>query len=483
MPLLKLLIARRWLILGLLLGAVVLVLPPPADLSPQGMRALALLATTLVFLTTEPIPLPATALLIAVGQVILGLGEPNAVARSFMSDAVFFIMGSLMISVTLVKHKLDVWIAFGLLRLTGPDVRRIVFGLVTVSALLASFVGQHTVAAMMLPVVLGILSATERALSHPRVQAHAHAYRSGISGPLRNLAVLLLLSVAYGCAVASLGTPSGGARNAIMIDYWRRMFDIQIDYARWMLYAYPLVLLQIPFVALVLLSTFRPEVQSLKRALVLLRQEVKESGRLSRRDLEVVGVFALILLSWITLGGQLGLGTVAIAGASLYLILGFVRWEDFNTGVNWGVVWVYAAAISLGYQLKATGAAPWLAQNALEIFGNAHGLVLLLIISLLVVTLANLMGGGPAVAVAGPITLQMAAISGESLIAAGFVTALSSAFAFHTVIGAPSSMIVYSSGHLRPRDLVRAGSKLLIVSVIITLALAAFYWPWLGLDR
>ena len=466
MPLLRILLARRWLIVGLLVGLVVVLLPPPDGLSPQGMRSLALLATAIIFLVAEPIPLPATALLIAVGQVVLGLGEPNQIARSFMSDAVFFIMGSLMISVALVKHKLDVRIAFGLMRLAGPHTIRIAFGLAAISALLASFIGQHTVAAMMLPVALGILGAAERD-------------RPG----MRNLGALLLFSIAYGSAIASLGTPSGGARNVIIIDYWRQMFDIQIDYATWMLYAYPLVLLQIPFVPLVLLSTFRPETLDLRRALVRLRAAVKESGRFSRRDLQVVVIFMVVLLGWVTLGDRFGLGMIAIAGASLYLITGLVRWEDLNVGVNWGVVWLYAAMISLGFQLSATGAAPWLAENLLALLGNVQGVALLLVISGLMILFSNAMGGGAAVAVVAPITLQMAAFSQESLIAAGFVTAISSAFAYQTVIGAPSSMIIHSSGYLSPKDYLRAGSKLLVVSIILLLLVATFYWPWLGLDR
>ena len=36
---------------------------------------------------------------------------------------------------------------------------------------------------------------------------------------------------------------------------------------------------------------------------------------------------------------------------------GLVRWEEINSGVNWGVVLLYAAAISLGVQMKDTGAA------------------------------------------------------------------------------------------------------------------------------
>jgi len=242
MELLRLLFARRWLLIGFLVGIIILLLPAPDGLSEEGKRAIALLAVAIIFFITEPIPLPATALLIAVGQVLLHLGLPNEVARSFMSDSVFFIMGSLMISVAIVKQNLDKRIAFGLLRITGPKVGRIAFGITATSALLASFIGEHTVAAMMLPVTLGIIRAVEN--DNPNI---------------RNFAVLLLLSIVYGCAIAGLGTPSGGARNAIIIDYWNQLFDIKMGYLGWMAYAYPLVLLQLPFVTWILLRTFKPE--------------------------------------------------------------------------------------------------------------------------------------------------------------------------------------------------------------------------------
>jgi len=464
MPLLRLLIARRWLWVGLLLGVLVLLLPRPEGLSPEGQRTLALLATVIVFLVTEPIPLPATALLIAFGQALLSLGTPNEIARSYMSDAVFFIMGSLMISVALVKQKFDVRIAFALLRLTGPNAYRVAFGLAATSALLASFIGEHTVAAMMLPVALGIVGAVE----HDRPKT-------------RQLAALLLLSIVYGCTVAALGTPSGGARNAIMIDFWRRMFGIRVDYLRWMLYAYPMVLLQLPFVPLVLRSVFRPEVVDLRRALVRLRRRVRETGRLSRRDWGALGIFVVVLASWILLSGRFGLGMVALFGASLYLITGHVRWADLNSGVNWGVVLLYAAAVSLGYQLETSGAATWLAEVFLALLGGIAGLGLLLAIALLMTLLTNTMSSGAAVAVLGPVTLQMATLSGTSPLSVGFVTALASAFSYLTVFAAPAGMIAYGSGRLRPSDFARAGARLLVASVIILLLLAQFYWPLLGL--
>jgi sodium-dependent dicarboxylate transporter 2/3/5 len=464
MQILRILFARRWLIVGLLVSGILLLIPPPEGLTPQGMRALALLAMTMIFLITEPIPLPATALLIAVGQVFLGLGDSNQIAHSYMSDAVFFIMGSLMISIALVKQNLDKRVAFWLLRVTGPYTTRIVFGISAACALIASFIGEHTVAAMMLPVALGIIRAVE--------DDHKQA---------RNLAVLLLLAISYGCAMGSLGTPSGGARNAIIIEYWRQAFGIHIDYATWIAYAYPMVLLRLPFVGLILLMTFRPEVTDLRRALVRLRRVVRESGAFSLQETKAVVLFGLVLFAWIAFSGQWGLGTIALTGAALFIIFGLVRWEDLNSGVNWGVVWLYAAAISLGAQLTATGAAGWMAQQVLALLGGTGGLAVILAVCILMILFTNVMSSGTAVAVLAPVTLQIAVLTGASIKEVGFVTALASAFGFLTVIGSPAAMIVYSSGYLKPSDYAKAGSKLLLLSVIMLVLLALFYWPLLGL--
>lgn len=456
----------RWLIVGFLLGATILMLPTPDGLTPEGQRALTIAVVATLFFITEPIPLPATALLIAVFQVLLGLGTGNEVAKSFMSDSVFFIMGSLMMSVALVKQRLDRRIAYGILKLTGPYVSRILFGFAAVSALLASFIGEHTVAAMMLPVALAIFGHAQK--------DHAN---------LRNLGALLLFSVAYGTVIAGIGTPSGGARNAIMIDYWKQLADVNVSYLDWMAYAYPLVILQVPALVGVLMWTFPPEVKTLRRALVRLRREVHSEGGLSSKDIQVIVLFFIVMLGWITLSSQIGLGVVALIGASFYLLLGLVRWEDLNNGVNWGVVWLYAATISLGVQMKDSGAAEWVASNVLgflSIVGLDQGILLLITLSLLTVFVTHTMSAGASVAVLGPITLTIALTSGNSVLATGFATAVSSAFAYMVVAGTPSSAIIYSSGHLTTKDFLKVGIRMVVASLLILWLAMAVYWPLLG---
>jgi sodium-dependent dicarboxylate transporter 2/3/5 len=220
------------------------------------------------------------------------------------------------------------------------------------------------------------------------------------------------------------------------------------------------------------------------RAVVKLRAQIEQEGPMKSADWVSIVVFAAILVGWIGLSDSVGLGTVAVMGAIAFLVIGLVRWEDVNSGVNWGVVLLYAAAISLGVQMKDTGAALWVATSFLDLVGPLgvdRGVPLWAAVSVLTTGVTNTMSNGAAVAVLGPITLNMASAANESPILIGFITAISSAFAYLTVIGTPACTIVYSSGYLKTTDFLLVGYRMVIMSTIFLILAAYLYWPLVGL--
>ena len=466
---------KRWFFFALIVGAGIIMAPLPEGLTEDGKIVLAMSVMATIMFVTEPIPLPGVALLIILGQVFLLGYDSSIVAKSLWNDSVLFILGSLMLAVAVVKQKLDKRIAWLIVRITGTKTSRVCFGISVISGLLASFVGEHTVAAMMLPVGITLVTLTS---DDPR--------------KVRNLAAVVLFSIAYGASVAGIGTPSGGARNAIMIGYWKEFFydpsnpetsKFIIDYARWMLFAYPMFLIQVPFVTMVLLFTFRPEYRDLSRAVVKLRQQVEAEGSMKKTDWVAIVMFFIVLLGWIFFSDKVGMGTIALLGAAAFLVAGLVNWEDINSGVNWGVVLLYGAAISLGIEMKETGAARWVAENFLSVLspiGAGDGFGLWASISVLTTVVTNTMSNGAAVAVLGPIVLKMASVAGESPIIIGFITAISSSFAYLTVVGTPACTIVYASGYLKTTDFLAVGWKMALISTIIMLIGARLYWPLLG---
>ena len=95
---------KRWFLFAVLTGLILYSLETPAELSLEGYRTLIIVIMAIILIIFEPIPLPGVAIMMLFLQVLLGIDGPNDVAKSFMSDAVFFIMGSLMLAVAIVSQ-------------------------------------------------------------------------------------------------------------------------------------------------------------------------------------------------------------------------------------------------------------------------------------------------------------------------------------------------------------------------------------------
>ena len=450
---------KKWLILAFLLSISFFYIPSPEGLTPEGHRTLIIVLVALVLIISESIPLPAVAILILIMEVILGVDTADGVASSFMSDAVFFIMGSLMLAVSIVYQGLDKRLALGVINITGNKTWRIVLGFVTISALLSSFIGEHTVAAMMLPVALALIR------------------NSGLeTGKPTRLSTVLLFSIAYGCAIGSIGTPSGGGRNVIMIGYLSEFGMAELSYLTWMKFAYPMMLLEIPIAAIVLWYTFTPSQKIMDSAVRKLKVQVAKTGDLTINQFMAIGIFLLVFLGWVFLSPFIGLGIVALSGVFLYLSFGLIEWQEINRNTNWGVILLFGSAISLGIQMKETGAALWVAEGTLhylEIIFQDVAVVRWFVSVVITGILTNLLSNAATVAVLGPIVLDM---GGNPLIT-GIMTSIASSFAYLTIVASPTCMIIHSTGLITSSDYLKAGWKLFIISVVLLLLISMFYWP------
>ena len=472
---LSLLWKRRWFIITMILGFLLMNAPTPAGLTHDGQIVLVMSMMATMLFISEAVPLPTVPLLIIVGEVLLLKLDPTEVARSLMTDSVLFILGSLMLAVAVVKQRLDKRIAWWIVRTTGTNVYWISFGITTVCGLLAAFIGEHTVAAMMLPVGVTLITLT----SNDPKKVH-------------NLAAVILFSISYGCSIAGVATPSGGARNAIMISYWKDFFydptnpatqRFLVDYIDWAKYAFPMFIVRLPIVAALLVFTFKPETTDMSRAISRLRTQVSMQGPMRISEWMTIAIFLATIFCWIAFSSTVGLGVIAIGGTAAFLVAGLVRWEDINSGVNWGVVLLYAAAISLGIEMSSTGAAEWVASSVLagmQSIGAGSGLAFDAGLALLTIGVSNTMSAGAAVAVLAPIVLKTAVVAGEDPLRVGFITAMSSAFGYLTPAAQPAFTIIFASGYLRSADFFKIGIRMMVLSYIVLLLTAGLYWPLLA---
>ena len=451
---------KKWLLIIVIISTLIYHLPYPNNISQSGYRTLILCFIVISLIITEPIPLPSVALLIAILQVTFHIAPASEVAKTYMNDSVFFIMGSLMMAVAIVNQGLDKKLALGIIKLTGNKVKNIILGFTCISALLSSFVGEHTVVAMMLPVGLSLVRNCNQEKSVPKLTS------------------LLLFSIAYGSTVGSIGTPSGGARNAIMLEYWRtiNLDIISLSYVDWIIMAYPMVIIGMIGTSIILQFVFKSEVKRMDSSIRKLKIQVANNGNIKAQEILTIIIFLFVFLCWIFLNEKYGLGIIAISGAFMYLALGLVEWNQISKNTNWGVILLFAGAISLGVQMKDTGLALWVGNSIISNFSpliEKFSMIPYLINIFLTSILSNIMSSSATVAVLSPITLNM----GGNPLFMGMTTAIASSFGYFSAIAAPACLIIYSSGLVKITDFIKAGWPMIILSTTILIIIYTFYWP------
>ena len=442
--------------------------------------ALGMMVFVVLCFITASVPLPSVAFLVGMIAVVTGIISREDVAAMYWSDSVWFIMGSLMFATAFVKTGVDKRICMLLFsRLAKPSVSAVIFILILVNAPLSSFISDHALAAIFLPVAISLVRGSER-------------LGEGVD---MELAKLMAITVAMAPNIGGFGAPSGGARNVIMITYLQDMFGVDIGYFRWFVYGMPFVLIMIPITWLILRWRFKPKTKDLSQAFAILREETRRMGKWNKQQVITVMIFVMTVWFWMTEESffkmgiypvRLGVGVIAIGAGLAFILSGVVNWRDYHEKVDWGVVWLYAGAIFFGRILDSSGGAYWIASlivSGLSKIGLDHGFGLLASAGLLTGGLTQLMADGPAAAAVGPVTLNMAGMvhPGTTMLPfMGMATACASSFAYCLIIGTPPNAIAYASGFLEPKDFLRAGLPLWFVAQAVLLLLIAFYWIPMG---
>ncbi len=442
--------------------------------------AVATVAFVVGCFVTEAIPLPMVAFCIGIIALMTGIFDRETMPSLYWSDATWFIMGSLMFAAAFVKTGVDRRIGvmmFG--KLKKPSIRWVTLVIIVIISPLTMFMSDHALAAMFLPT--GTLLYTTATAAAGNEDAE--------------LGKMLMITIAMACNLGGSLAPSGAARNIIMMSYAEDMFGVTIGFGQWMLYCVPFLFLVMPITWLVINWRFKPQITDLGPSIRVVREQIaREGGRWTRPQILSLVIFLVMLATWVTennllvklTGIRFGIGVLAVMGAVAYMLAGVVNWRDYQTRVDWGVVWLYAGAIIFGRILITTGGAYWIASSIMGLvvpLGLGAGVGLLLSSNVITGLVTQIMADGPACAAVGPVVLAMAGIAhpGTSMIPfMAMSTAIASSLAYCLIIGTPPNAIVYASGYLEQRDYLRAGVILFLTNLGVLLLQAAIYWRWLG---
>ncbi|UTZ21530.1 SLC13 family permease [Vibrio campbellii] len=416
---------------------------------PQVVTGLCILIFVAVLWLTEAIHVSITALLIPLLAVFLGVFNTQAALNNFSNSIIFLFLGGFALAAALHKQKLDQAIADKVLLIARGKMSVAVFMLFGVSAGLSMWISNTATTAMMLPLVLGVMSKLDAKKSHSTY-------------------LFVLLGIAYSASIGGIATLVGSPPNAIAAA------EVGLSFTEWMELGLPISLILMPIAILVLYVMTKPD--------------LSHQFELDHKPVEwtngkkiTLAIFLLTVTFWIfskpinaMLGGFAKFDTLVAIGA--ILLLGAsraVEWKDIEKTTDWGVLILFGGGICLSNVLKATGTSIFLANGLAGFLEQAGVLLTILAVVAFVVFLTEFASNTASAALLVPVFATIAEALGLSPIILSALIAVAASCAFMLPVATPPNAIVFATGHIKQKEMMRIG---MVLNVACIGALTLFAW-------
>lgn len=203
---------------------------------PKVVMGLSMLAFIAVLWLTEALHVTVTAIMVPVMAVLLGVFNTQAALNSFANSTIFLFLGGFALAAAMHVQGLDKVIADKVLAMARGKMSLAVFMLFGVTALLSMWISNTATAAMMMPLVLGILSKVDSKNSHSTY-------------------VFVLLGIAYSASIGGMATIVGSPPNAIAAA------EVGLSFFDWMKCGFPAMIVLLLVAIAILYLLFRPELK------------------------------------------------------------------------------------------------------------------------------------------------------------------------------------------------------------------------------
>ncbi|MGC2942699.1 SLC13 family permease [Brevibacterium sp. FAM 24638] len=441
------------------------------SLSDEGRGVAAIASLMGIWWVTEALPLGVTSLIPIIGFPLLGALPAAEASGPYANPSVFLFLGGFLLALAVQTSGLDKRIAITTVSLTGSSPGRVIAGFMISAAFVTMFVSNGATTMMMLPIALAVIR-----LVRPQL---------GNEGP--RFATGLLIAVAYSATIGSLASLIGAPVNLIVAGFIEENTGQSINFLTWMMFGVPLAAV-LMFVAWLLISRVFYRVRFTDQGEVtrLLKTQKEELGPLRQEERWCLNAFAVACFGWIVLpliwpDSPVSDSIVAvIVGISLFIMPSsdgtrLLTWKK-TTGMPWDVLLLFGAGFSLSAAVSGTDLNTWIGTQ----FEGLGGLPLLATLAIIVLSLTFLTEFTSSVAVAAtfiPIVGGVAEGLGFQIaplvVSAGYACLM----AFALPVGTPPNAVVFASGEINTKDLIRAGIPMNVAGIVALLVLASTLIP------
>ena len=398
-----------------------------------------------VWWISEALPMAVTALVPFAIFPLVGVLTPAQVGQAYGSPLILLYLGGFMLSTAMAKSGAHRRLALAMVNAFGAaGDRGVVFGFMAAAALLSMWISNTATSLMLLPIALATLENVAD----------------------RRLKIGLLLGIAYACNVGGIGTPIGTPPNLIFMQVYSDTTGTQLSFLEWMTWGLPVVVIFVPLIGLWV-------TRGVSRTRTITLPQV---GAWRTEEKRTLAVFALTALAWMTrsdpFGGwsawldlpQANDASVALLAVVLMFLLpsgNGGRLLDWETAIKipWGILILFAGGICIANAFVSSGISQ-IVGEALAALSGLHPLLVLAVICLCVTFLTEITSNTATTALLMPILAAAGIAAGLDPRLLMVPAAMSASCAFMLPVATGPNAVIFASGHVPIRAMVREGMVL-----------------------
>ncbi len=458
------------LIFGLFILSLFLFSDHPEGLSRVGWLTAGVALLMTIWWVTEAIPIYVTGIIPIILFPLFNIFEIEEISNSYAHPLVLLFLGGFIIASAMESCGLHKRIAINILSIAGTSPSKIIAGFMIATASISMWVSNTASTIMMLPIATSVIA------------LFAQQTKSKES----NLTVPLLLAIAYSASIGGIATLIGTPTNVMLVSILSDNYNYDISFFDWFKVGFPTTLILIPiiwfFLTHIIFKIPNRESDALHKVLRNLKEEI---GKSTYAEKIVTAVFIITASLWmlrrlINNSFELNINDTSIGlfGALLLFIIPIKKnqracsWETASK-IPWGILLLVGGGIALSKAFNITGLASWI--GSFSVFFDGYNIFLLIIIFVtLIIFLTELNSNTATIATFAPILIAFAIGINVNPLFFAIPCTIAASCAFMLPVATPPNAVIFGSGKISIRNMVKAGIILNIISIFLVTIISYF---------
>jgi di/tricarboxylate transporter len=177
------------------------------------------------------------------------------------------------------------------------------------------------------------------------------------------------------------------------------------------------------------------------------------------------------------MAGYAPIAVAAVVGSSIMVLTGCLNMEQAYRAIEWRAIFLIAGMLPLGVAMQDTGAAAYLADQVMDLVGDAGPWQVIMALYVLTAMATMIIPTAALVVLMSPIVLSAMSELGLQPETAMMAIAMAASASFTSPISHPANILVMGPGGYRFIDYIKVGVPLTIVVFVTVMVLLPILWP------